>query len=268
MSRAAIRRTYGTVSGVVLAFIVLPLVVIVWVSFFANRILAFPASGYTLDWYARALDTDAFRDGFVTSVQTALFATAASLALGVPASLGLVRGRFPGRDAVQALLLAPMVVPGIVGGAALFIAFIEVEALLDIQVAGTLGGLLVAHTLIALPWTIRLVSASLASADRAIEEAAASLGADPLTVLRRVTLPAIRPAIVAAALFSFVISFIDLEKSIFLVGPGRTTLQIALVNYLEWNLDGTVAAVAAVQILIVGTALLVSDRYARLAQAF
>ena len=64
------------------------------------------------------------------------------------------------------------------------------------------------------------------------------------------------------------ISFIDLEKSIFLVGPGRTTLQIALVNYLEWNLDGTVAAVAAVQILIVGTALLVSDRYARLAQAF
>lgn len=268
MSRAGIRRTYGAISGAVLVFIVLPLLVIVWVSFFANRILAFPASGYTLDWYARALDTDAFRDGFVTSVETALFATAASLTLGVPASLGLVRGRFPGRDAVQALLLAPMVVPGIVGGAALFIAFIEVEALLDIQVAGTLGGLLVAHTLIALPWTIRLVSASLASADRAIEEAAASLGADPLTVLRRVTLPAIRPAIVAAALFSFVISFIDLEKSIFLVGPGRTTLQIALVNYLEWNLDGTVAAVAAVQILIVGTALLVSDRYARLAQAF
>ncbi|MBP33481.1 ABC transporter permease [Methylobacterium sp.] len=268
MSRAGIRRTYGAISGAVLAFIVLPLVVIVWVSFFANRILAFPASGYTLDWYARALDTDALRDGFVTSVETALFATAASLALGVPASLGLVRGRFPGRDAVQALLLAPMVVPGIVGGAALFIAFIEVEALLDIQVAGTLGGLLVAHTLIALPWTIRLVSASLASADRAIEEAAASLGADPLTVLRRVTIPAIRPAIVAAALFSFVISFIDLEKSIFLVGPGRTTLQIALVNYLEWNLDGTVAAVAAVQIMIVGTALLVSDRYARLAQAF
>lgn len=268
MSRAAIRRTYGAISGVVLAFIVLPLVVIVWVSFFANRILAFPASGYTVDWYVRALETDAFRDGFVTSVQTALFATAASLALGVPASLGLVRGRFPGRDAVQVLLLAPMVVPGIVGGAALFIAFIEVEALLDIQVAGTIGGLLVAHTLIALPWTIRLVSASLASADRAIEEAAASLGAGPLTVLRRVTLPAIRPALVAAALFSFVISFIDLEKSIFLVAPGRTTLQIALVNYLEWNLDGTVAAVAAVQILIVGTALLVSDRYARLAQAF
>jgi putative spermidine/putrescine transport system permease protein len=201
-------------------------------------------------------------------VEAALFATAASLIIGIPASLGLVRGRFPGRDAIQTLLLAPMVVPGIVGGAALFIAFIEVEALFDLQIAGTLGGLLVAHTLIALPWTIRLVTASLASADRSIEEAAASLGASPLTMLRRVTLPAIRPGIVAAALFSFVISFIDLEKSIFLVGPGRTTLQIALVNYLEWNLDGTVAAVAAVQILIVGAALLISDRYARLSQAF
>ncbi|KAB1073501.1 ABC transporter permease [Methylobacterium planeticum] len=268
MSSTAIRRTYGAVSALVLAFILLPLVVIVWVSFFANRILAFPASGYTLDWYARALATDSFRDGFVTSVETALFATAASLLIGIPASLGLVRGRFPGRDAIQTLLLAPMVVPGIVGGAALFIAYIEVEARLDLQIAGTLGGLLVAHTLIALPWTIRLVTASLASADRAIEEAAASLGASPLTVLRRVTLPAIRPGIVAAALFSFVISFIDLEKSIFLVGPGRTTLQIALVNYLEWSLDGTVAAVAAVQILIVGAALLISDRYARLSQVF
>ena len=223
MQSATLRRTYGAITGLVLAFILLPLVVIVWVSFFANRILAFPATGYTLDWYVRALGNDAFRDGFVTSVETAVFATVASLAVGVPASLGLVRGRFPGRDAIQALLLAPMVVPGIVGGAALFIAFIEVEARSDVRIAGTLGGLLLAHTLIALPWTIRLVGASLASTDRSIEEAAASLGASPLTVLRRVTFPAIRPGIVAAGLFSFVISFIDLEKSIFLVGPGRTT---------------------------------------------
>ena len=85
---------------------------------------------------------------------------------------------------------------------------------------------------------------------------------------RRVTLPAIRPGLTAAALFSFVISFIDLEKSLFLVGPGRTTLQIALVNYLEWNLDGTVAAVATVQIAVIGSLLFLSDRYVRLGQAF
>ncbi|EWY36613.1 ABC transporter permease [Skermanella stibiiresistens SB22] len=263
-----VNRLYATMSAAVVAFILLPLVGIVWVSFFSNRILSFPPEGYTLDWYVRAWGMDVFRDGFVTSVQTAACATLISLGLGVPASLALTRYRFIGRDAIQTLLLAPMIVPGIVGGAALFIAFIELEVLFDHQIAGTLGGLLIAHGLIALPWTVRLVTASLAGTDRSIEEAAASLGASSLTIFRRVTLPSIRPGIVAAALFSFVISFIDLEKSIFLVGAGRTTLQIALVNYLEWNLDSTVAAVATVQIVIIGTLLLASDRYAKLGRAF
>lgn len=268
MNHATISRLYAGLSALVLAFIVLPLFAIVWVSFFSNRILSFPPDGYTLSWYTRAWSMEAFRDGFITSVETATCAALISLVLGVPASLALVRYRFPGRDALQSLLLMPMIVPGIVGGAALFIFYLEAEVLLDVQIAGTFPGLLVAHALIALPWTVRLVTASLVGANMSVEEAAASLGASPLTVFRRVTLPIIKPGLVAAGLFSFVISFIDLEKSIFLVGPGRTTLQIALVNYLEWNLDSTVAAVATVQIIIIGALLLVSDRYARLARAF
>ena len=263
-----VRGSYAALSTVVLAFVVLPLVVIVWASFFANWILTFPPTGYTLAWYARAWSFDDFRDGFITSLEVGLTAMVASLVLGVPASLGLVRYRFPGREAVQTVLLSPMMVPGIVGGSALFIAFIQFEDLTDIQVAGTMGGLLIAHTLLALPWTVRLVSSSLIGMDRSTEDAAASLGACRLTILRRVTLPAIRPGILAAALFSFVISFIDLEKSIFLVGPGRTTLQIALVNYLEWNLDSTVAAVATVQIAIIAAVLVIGDRYARLSSVF
>jgi putative spermidine/putrescine transport system permease protein len=268
MGLVAVNRIYGTLAAIVLAFVVLPLAAVVWVSFFANRILSFPATGYTFDWYVRAWEQDAFRNGFITSVETALVAVAISLALGVPASLALVRYRFPGRDAVQTLLLSPMVVPGIVGGAALFMAFIELEILLDVEISGTLPGLFMAHGLIALPWTIRLVTASLVGMSPTYEEAAQSLGAGKLTTFFRVTLPIIKPGIVAAALFSFVISFIDLEKSIFLVGPGRSTLQIALVSYLEWNLDSTVAAVAAVQILVIGALLIASDRYAKLARAF
>lgn len=268
MGLLAVNRIYAAITALVLAFVVLPLGAVIWVSFFANRILSFPATGYTLDWYARAWELDSFRNGFITSVETALVAVAISLVLGVPASLGLVRYRFPGRDAIQTLLLSPMVVPGIVGGAALFMAFIELEILLDVDISGTLPGLFVAHGLIALPWTVRLVTASLVGMSPSYEEAAQSLGAGRLTTFFRVTLPIIKPGIVAAALFSFVISFIDLEKSIFLVGPGRSTLQIALVSYLEWNLDSTVAAVATVQILIIGVLLLVSDRYARLSRAF
>ncbi|MBV9065108.1 MAG: ABC transporter permease [Methylobacteriaceae bacterium] len=268
MSEVAVRRVYGTATAAVLAFIIMPLVVIVWASFFSNRILTFPPQGYTLNWYVRAWSLEDFRNGFLTSIGVAACATCISLLLGVPASLGLVRHRFAGRDAIQTLLLSPMVVPGIVGGAALFIAFIQFEDLTDVQIAGTVGGLLIAHALIALPWTVRLVSASLVGMDRSVEEAAASLGATQMVVLRRVTFPGIRHAIIAAALFSFVISFIDLEKSLFLIGPGRTTLQIALVNYLEWNLDSTVAAVATVQIAIVGAVLLLSSRYAKLDSAF
>ncbi len=268
MGLLAINRIYAAITALVLAFVVLPLGAVIWVSFFANRILSFPATGYTLDWYVRAWQLDSFRNGFITSVETALVAVAISLVLGVPASLALVRYRFPGRDAIQTLLLSPMVVPGIVGGAALFMAFIELEILLDVDISGTLPGLFVAHGLIALPWTVRLVTASLVGMSPSYEEAAQSLGAGRLTTFFRVTLPIIKPGIVAAALFSFVISFIDLEKSIFLVGPGRSTLQIALVSYLEWNLDSTVAAVATVQILIIGVLLLVSDRYARLSRAF
>lgn len=267
-SGAAMRFFYAAATFVVMAFVLLPLIVIVWMSFFANKILAFPPTGYTLNWYARAWENDAFRDGFIVSIQTGLFATLASLVLGIPASLALVRYRFPGRELVNTILLSPLVVPGIVGGSALFIFFIQIELLTDIRVAGTTAGLLVAHALIALPWTVRLVTTSLIGMNRSVEEAASSLGASALTVFFRVTLPMIKPGIIAAALFSFVVSFIDLEKSIFLVGPGKTTLQIALVNYLEWNLDSTIGAVATVQIALIAVLLIVTDRYAKLSRAF
>jgi putative spermidine/putrescine transport system permease protein len=131
-----------------------------------------------------------------------------------------------------------------------------------------LPGLVIAHTMVALPWTMRLVCASLVTANAASEEAARSLGATPLQTFFLVTLPIIRPGVIAAAMFSFIASFSDLEKSLFLVGPGKTTLPIAIVTYLEWNLDSTIAAVATVQIFVIGAALLLSDRYVKLGKAF
>lgn len=261
-------RSYQIATAAVVGFIVLPLVVIVWVSFFANRILSFPPAGYTLEWYARAWSRDEFREGFLLSLQTAAIASLGSLALGVPAAYAIARHKFPGRDLVLNILLSPMIVPGIVGGAAMYVFYIDVELATNVQVAGTVGGLFAAHLLVALPWTVRLVTASLISLDRSITEAAQSLGAGPVTIFFRIVLPIVRPALIASALFAFVASFIDLEKSLFLVGPGRTTLQIAIVSYLEWNLDSTIAAVATVQIAIVGALLLVTNRYAQLNRSF
>ena len=118
--------------------------------------------------------------------------------------------------------------------------------------------------LIVVPWAARLVSASLAGFDPAIEEAAKNLGATPWTTFWRITLPAIRPGIVAGALFGFVTSFGNLEMSLFLVGAGRTTLPIAILQYLEWKIDPTVAAVSVLQILLIGIAMIVTDRYVKI----
>jgi putative spermidine/putrescine transport system permease protein len=259
---------YRVATVLVIGFIVLPLGIVIWSSFFSNEILSFPPQGYTLEWYARAWSRDEFRDGLILSLKTALFASIGSLVLGVPASYALVRHKFRGRDVITNILLAPMVVPGIVGGAAMYIFYIDVEILTEVQVAGTAPGLYLAHLLVALPWTVRLSTAALVGFDLAIAEAAASLGASAVTVFFRIVLPVTRPAIIASALFAFVASFIDLEKSLFLVGPGRTTLQIAIVSYLEWNLDSTIAAVATVQIAIIAVLLLITNRYAQLSRAF
>jgi putative spermidine/putrescine transport system permease protein len=263
-----IRLTYTLISTLVIGFIVLPLVLIVWMSFFSNQMLSFPPEGYTLDWYTRAWSMSAFRNGFFTSLQTSLCASVLALMLGIPASLALVRGAFPGREAITTLLMTPMLVPAIVGGSALFVFYLEIELYSGLQIAGTMAGLIIAHALIALPWVVKLVTTALIGANRSIEEAAASLGATPHIVFFRITVPMIWPGVVAGALFAFVNSFIDLEKSLFLVGPDRTTLQIALINYLEWNFDPTIGAVATAQIAFVTVLLLLTSRYVKLHRAF
>jgi len=188
-------------------------------------------------------------------------ATAIGLAIGVPAAVCLVRGRFSGREAVTSLMLLPLIVPGIVLGLALYIFQVETEIATGWPVLGSLGGLIAGHVLITIPWTVRLITASLIGMDRAVEEAAQNLGANRLTTFRRVTLPAILPGIVAATLFGFIASFGNLEMSLYLVGPGRTTLPIAILQYLEWKIDPTIAAVSVLQMLFIGAAMLLTDRF-------
>lgn len=249
-----------------LAYILTPLFFVTWLSFFAQEIPSFPPEGYSLKWYAAVPGNDRFISGFLLSLQIAVTATLIGLAIGVPAALCLTRYRFRGREGLNSLLLLPLVVPGIVLGMSLYVFHVETEIHTGIPVLGSLGGLVAGHVLVVIPWTVRLVTASLSGLDRSIEEAAQSLGADRLTTFRRVTLPAILPGIVAAALFGFVSSFGNLEMSLFLVGPGRTTLPIAILQYLEWKIDPTIAAVSVLQIALIGAAMLVTDRFVNISR--
>ena len=272
-SGAALRRGLGRLAlrgaaGLALAFVLLPLGLVSWLGFFRNEVVSFPPQGYTVRWFGAILDQRNFVDGFVASLEVGLVAMLAGLLAGVPASLCLARYRFRGHEALNTLLLLPLVVPGVVAGTAIYEFQVETEILTGLPLVASLPGLVLAHVLITIPWTVRLVTASLAGLDRTVEEAALSLGAGPWTTFRRVTLPLIRPGVVAAALFSFIISFGNLEMSLFLVGPGRTTLPIAILQYLEWRIDPTIAAVSFRQIVLVGAGMILTDRCGKLANVF
>ena len=170
------------------------------------------------------------------------------------------------REALNTLLLSPLMVPGIVTGTALYLFFVDVEMATELPLKGSISGLVLGHILITIPWTVRLIAANLVGVDRAIEEAAMNLGANRLQTLLKVTLPLIRPGVVAAALFSFVVSFGNLELSLFLVGPGVTTLPIAILQYLEWKIDPTIAAVSLIQIALILAGMVVTNRFVRLSQ--
>src|ERR1700687_3378798 len=170
--------------ALVVGFMFIPLIFVLWVSVFRNEIIPFPPQGYTLAWFARAWANQAFLDGFTTSIQIGVVSMLAGLALGVPASFAIVRGRFPGREALSAFLLSPLIVPGIVAGTTIYIYFVQIELWTGIRIIATLPGFVLAHVMLTVPWPVRLVSGSLGGLDRSAEEAAMNLGAEPLTTFR------------------------------------------------------------------------------------
>jgi putative spermidine/putrescine transport system permease protein len=271
MNAAIIRRRAGRwalngAAALALLYILTPLIFVVWLAFFRQEIPSFPPEGYSLKWFAAILDQRKFVDGFTLSLQVGVLATLIGLALGVPAALCVVRFQFGFRAPLASLLLMPLIVPGVVLGTSMYVFHVELENGLDVDVIGTFYALVAGHVVIVIPWVVRLITASLAGVDRSTEEAAQNLGANAWVTFWRITLPAIRPGIVAGALFGFVTSFGNLEMSLFLVGPGRTTLPIVILQYLEWKIDPTIAAVSVVQILLIAGAMLITDRYVKLAR--
>lgn len=247
-----------------LLFIFVPLILTLYLSVFNEKLILFPPRGYTFAWYPAIVPN--FGGPIVVSLELAIGAVVGSLLLGVPAGIALSRYRFRGVGVVSTLLLAPLTVPGIALGLAIYLFLVLIEIQTTLRLTGSLLGLVLAHLLITTPWVVRLVLASLANHDRSAEEAAASLGAHPATVIWRVTLPAVRQGIIASGLFAFIFSFGDLELALFLVAPGVTTLPVAVLEYLEYHIDPLIAAVAVGQMILVGALLLVLDRFVRLGQ--
>lgn len=247
-----------------LLIIFVPMLLTLYLSVFDEKLILFPPRGYTLSWYGAIWGN--FGSAVAVTLELAFASVAGSLLVGVPAGIALSRYRFHGRGLLSALLLAPLTVPGIALGLAIYLFLVLIEIQTEWPLTGSMFGLVLAHLLVTTPWVVRLALASLTNHDRAAEEAATSLGARPLTVIRRVTLPAMRQGIIAAGLFAFIFSFGNLEMALFLVAPGVTTLPVAVLQYLQYHVDPLVAAVSVAQMVLVGLMLGLVDRFVRLGQ--
>jgi putative spermidine/putrescine transport system permease protein len=179
------------------------------------------------------------------AVLTAIFATV----LGTLASLALTRGRFPGRTLVNGLVLAPLIVPVVIIAIGMFSLYVRW------RISGSLLGLVIAHTALALPFVVVSVSASLRTMDRNLELAAANLGASPRQSFMRITLPIILPGVLAGAIFAFITSWDEVVVAIFLTTARFRTLPVEMWEQVRQVVDPTVAAVATT-LLLVTTALL------------
>jgi putative spermidine/putrescine transport system permease protein len=231
-------------------FLVGPMLVVIPMSFTGAKILSWPPEGFSLQWYAKMIDDPQWSRGFGNSMQVAILTALLSTVLGTLAALGIVRGRFPGKSLANALILSPLIVPVIIIAIGFF-AFYSITRL-----TGSLPGLVLTHTALAVPFVIINVGAVLRTMDRNLEMAAASLGADPVRTFWRVTFPIILPGVVAGALFAFITSWDEVVVSIFMTSTRFRTLPVEMWEQVRQVVDPTVAAVATVVMVVTTTLLL------------
>jgi putative spermidine/putrescine transport system permease protein len=238
------RLLIAAVSAIAMLYLALPLLVVVATSFTATEYLKFPPQGLSLRWYWRIVSDPTFAEAFVVSGELAAAATTTALLLGVPAALVFARKRFPLSRALGALFLSPLVLPTIVLG----VAILQYASALGF--ARSFSALFVGHVVLVTPYVIRTSLASLSGMEPAHEEAAQDLGATPLETFFLITLPQIKPGVVAGALFAFINSWINVEVSIFNSTAQLVTIPVKLFNYIQFNIDPTLAAVSAATIYI------------------
>ena len=229
---------------VVFIFLIGPFIMIFITSFNADTNMRFPPRGFSLAWYEKAFGVRMFRTTFWISLRVGLSATFTALLLGVPAAYANVRYRYPGKGLVELLFSSPAIVPGLITGFALLRYFVYISNM------PIVFGLYLGHTAILLPYTVRVVSASLRNFSLEVEEAAVNLGSPPVHAFFSVVLPNIRSGLAAAFILSFITSFNDVPVSMFLTGPGVATLSIQMLIYMEFYYDPTISALSSIIIVI------------------
>ncbi|MDU3044488.1 MAG: ABC transporter permease [Bradyrhizobium sp.] len=248
------RRLYLAANIAVLVFLLAPIAIVIVFALNPTPFIQFPPVGLSLRWFEKFFASRDFMQALVFSLEVAAMTTLAATVLGASAALAISRGNLPGSRLIVATMLSPLMLPAILTGLALFQSYV----LLD--VGRPLWGLVAGHTLVTIPYVVRTTLAVLHNFDVRLEEAAQNLGASPTRTFFEVTLPLVKPGVLAGAIFAFIVSFDQFPVSLFLVAPGRETLPITLFNYLKFDLDGTIGAASIVSILLAFLVVIALDR--------
>ena len=236
------------------AFMLAPILIVVWVAFTPTGYLSIPTTEFSLRWFRAIADYPEFIDAFWDSIWLAALSSALAIGLSVPAALAIARYRFPGREAMTALFMSPLMIPHVVLGVA-FLRFFT-----QLGIGGTFVGLVLSHIVIVFPFALRLVLASAVGMDRSIENAAVSLGASGFAVFRRVTLPLVLPGVASGWVLAFINSFDEVTMTVFIASPSTVTLPVRMFLYIQDNIDPLVTSVSAVVIALTALVLVAVDR--------
>jgi len=237
-----------------MVFLLAPLVIVIIVSFTDKGFISYPTDGLSLRWYQAALDEPRIVESFWLSLKLATFSSSIAVCLAVPAALALTRYRFAGRDAINAFLMSPLMIPNVVLGVA-FLRFFNLAGL-----SGSVFWLTMTHVIFIFPYALRLVLASATGMDREIEMAARSLGAGKWSVHTRIILPLILPGLTGGWLLSFIQSFDELTMTVFVATPGTTTLPVWMYNHIAQTIDPLITSVSAILIIATAIMMILMDR--------
>ncbi len=253
-------RFYGLV---VLVFLVVPLVVIVPLSFnatpyftFTHEMLTFNPHGFSTQWYDKFFTDPVWIRAVKNSFIIAPIATLVATTLGTLAALGLTRPHMPFRTAITSILILPMIVPLIITATALFFYFSY------LHIVNTYVGIIIAHAILGTPFVVITVTATLSGLDDRFYRAALSFGATPRTAFFKVVMPLILPGIISGALFAFMTSFDEVVIVLFIAGPEQKTLPLQMWTNLRYTIDPTILSVATL-ILAFAVSLLGSLEFMR-----
>jgi putative spermidine/putrescine transport system permease protein len=237
--------------GIVLLFLISPIIAIMPLSFNSETFFSYPMPGYSLKWYEDFFFNDRWTSALKMSFIVAIATTALATFLGTVAALGLSRSDFPAKASVMAVLISPMIVPIIISAVGMFKFYAQMN------IAGTLIGVILAHTALATPFVVITVTATLSAFDKTLIRAGASCGAPPHTVFFKVMMPLILPGMISGALFAFVTSFDEVVVVLFLASPEQRTLPLQMFSGIREMISPTITAAATVLVLF-STALLVT----------